>query len=394
MFNITILLKAYLILSGALIHALLLAVVLLKPDFAYKVYDYGIAYLEANTPRLAALIKTPQKVYSLDREIAQNFESWAPLASTNENNKGIYIDKRLFSSLSQASKALRNGDTLHIGAGTYTEPLVINADNIRVIGHGHVIIERTSAEGKAAIIAKGNNTLIKNIECRHISVSDRNGACVRLAGSGLRLNHVYFHDSQQGLLTGDKPGLVEIDDSRFERLGLGGRAHGIYIGGGQLSLRNSLFIAAQNQGHEIKSRADRNIISNCIIASLSSDDSRLIDITGGGILTITDSILQQGPRSTNQDLIGYGLEKRLYAVNRAILTNNIIIMERDGPNVLFHGHKELPPIIASGNMLVSKNDPQLAGLNFIFKTRIEGGLGEYPSIPPRPNTKLPAIKNR
>jgi len=261
MINITTLIKAYLILSSVFIHTALIAIILLKPGFSHKAYGYGISYLEENAPGLAAFIKTPKKTYSLDQEIAQNFKPWEPLISTNDDVKGIYIGKRSFSSLNKASKALRNGDTLYIGAGTYTEPLVIKASNISVVGRGHVIIERTSAEGKAAIIAKGNNTLIKNIECRHISVSDRNGACVRLAGSDLKLNHVYFHDSQQGLLTGAKPGHVEIDDSRFERLGHGGRAHGIYIGGGQLTLRNSLFLAAQNQGHEIKSRAERNILT-------------------------------------------------------------------------------------------------------------------------------------
>ncbi len=381
MFNIPALIKIYLILSGTLINIVLLGLILLKPTFAYKAYDYGVSYLENHAPSVASLIRAPAKTYSLDQEIAQNFKPWQALNNNEEQKNAIYIGSRSFPSLASASAALRNGDTLNIGPGTYTEPLLIKANNISIVGRGHVIIEHTSAEGKAAIIAKGMNTLIENIECRNIAVKDRNGACVRLEGRNLKLNHVYFHHSQQGLLTGAKPGHVEINDSRFESLGLDGLAHGIYIGGGELTLSNSLFIAARSQGHEIKSRAARNLISHCIIVSLSSDDSRLIDITGGGLLKITDSILQQGPRSTNQDVIGYGLEKLLYKLNHAELTNNIIIMERRGPNILFHGHKDLPPLIASGNILISREGAELPGINFLFKTRADAGLDEYPAIP-------------
>ena len=377
--------KAYLILSGLFINATLILVVLLKPGFAYKAYEHGINILAAKAPGVLSVFQTPAKTYNLNEEIAQNFEPWKPLVHDSKPAKGIYIGTRSFSSLTRASASLRDGETLHIGPGTYSEPLIIKANHVSIIGRGHVIIERTSAEGKAAIVIKGSHTLVENLECRHIAVRDRNGACIRLEGKNLRINHVYFHNSQQGLLTGSQPGLVEIDDSRFERLGLGGRAHGVYVGGGQLTLTNSLFIAAQDQGHEIKSRAARTFISKCVIASLSSNDSRLIDVTGGGRLTITDSILQQGPRSTNQDMIGYGLERNLYTSNQAKLTNNIIIMEREGPDVLFHANKELPPLIASGNVIISENDIQLSGANLIFETRKEVGLAPYPSLPSLPS---------
>ena len=39
---------------------------------------------------------------------------------------------------------------------------------------------------------------------------------------------------------------------------------------------------------------------------------RLVDIPNGGVLMITDSVLEQGPKSLNWNLIGYGHEKYKY----------------------------------------------------------------------------------
>ncbi|MFP3670604.1 hypothetical protein SB717_36575, partial [Priestia sp. SIMBA_032] len=57
-----------------------------------------------------------------------------------------------------------------------------------------------------------------------------------------------------------------------------------------------------------KSRASRTLITGSLIASFDARDSRLVDVPDGGLLHIERSVLAEGPRSENGDLVGYGLE--------------------------------------------------------------------------------------
>jgi len=111
--TILAIIKAYLVLSGFFINAMLILVVLLKPDFAHKAYEHGISILAAKAPGVLSVFQTPAKTYNLNEEIAQNFEPWKPLVHGSKPAKGIYIGTRSFSSLTRASASLRDGETLH-----------------------------------------------------------------------------------------------------------------------------------------------------------------------------------------------------------------------------------------------------------------------------------------
>jgi hypothetical protein len=369
----------YFAIAGIVLHLTAFSAYLLKPDLVRKAYTQIGDKVVQRFPFLVA----EQIKYSLEDELRVNFPAWQANQTPNLRSSGIHIANRSYGTLPEAASALQDGETLVIGAGTYTQPLVIRANDITVIGNGHVVIEKATAEGKGAIITKGNNTSITNIECRNIKVKHNNGACVRHEGTNLTLKHVYFHNSQQGLLTGSNPGAVIIEDSRFEQLGKNGQAHGIYVGGGELSIHKSLFLAAKSQGHEIKSRAAITRITESTIASFSSVDSRLIDISDGGILEIFDSVLQQGPASANSDMIGYALERRRYPNNSIELVDNVFILERTGSNTLLHRHPDTKMPELRNNMIVAKENPELPGFNLIFETREESGLGEYPILPQR-----------
>ncbi|PCI70460.1 MAG: hypothetical protein COB26_02925 [Piscirickettsiaceae bacterium] len=358
-------------------------ILILKPDFSKKAINYAINYLSPFVPTVFAGASIKPKD-PLDVEIFNQFGSWVPQNIHNTQNipkQVIKIGSKTYTSLKQVSAHIKDGDTVTIGPGTYHEPLIIRANYVKIIGAGHVIIENTQAEGKGAILTKGDFTTISNIECRHITVADNNGACVRHEGSHLELNHVYFHNSQTGLLTGKNAGLVAINNSRFESLGKNGQAHGIYTNGGELYISNSLFIAAKSEGHEIKSRSRKTMIQNSIIASLSSKDSRLIDISQGGILSIKNSILQQGPFTANGDMIGFGLESMPYPENSIELSGNTIILERNGHNVLIHKKNESTLLTSKNNVIIAKEDIQLPGFNLFHKTREDAGFKPYPFIP-------------
>jgi hypothetical protein len=237
----------------------------------------------------------------------------------------------------------------------------------------------------------------------NISVPDGNGACVRMEGVGLTLKNVYFHDSQEGLLGGSKDhGTVLIEDSLFERLGNRGQSHGVYLNQSELVIRRSTFLSSEREGHEIKSGGYSTIIEDSVVASLNGNDSRLIDVTKGGRLVIRCSVLEEGPASSNSDIIGYALEGFTYTDAEITIENNIIISDLKDRQARFLNvrHFQGAPTIRN-NLFVGpiqefprgRKDRILLffGLktedpnNIVKVSRKAAGLPPYPELP-RPMT--------
>lgn len=239
-----------------------------------------------------------------------------------------------YNSLAEAFRQARTGTTILVKTGVYREAGVLTAHLVTVRAEPGVLLRGMASEGKAALLVKGNDTVIEGMECTDIGVADHNGACVRLEGRNLTLRRVYFHDSEEGVLVNDGAGTVTIEDSRFERLGSRGQSHGIYVGQvDAFTLRRSAVTAGRGQGHEVKSRAAITRIEDCLIASQDGVDSRLIDLPNGGEAVVRNSVLEKGPNSANDDAIGYGLEGMAWPVNSLRIENSAMIMDRS-PNRL------------------------------------------------------------
>jgi len=375
------LLLQYLVLTGVLAHAALMGLLLLAPDLAHRATD-RIGQVAGGG--IAAAL--PESAPNADWETARaSLRRWSPQTGASLGQGQIRIDGDAVGNLKDASERLRDGSVLEIGAGVYRSPLVVRADGVRIVGHGHVVFDGAVAQGKGTFVIKGRGTRIENIECRNVQVRDGNGACVRLAGRNLLLEQVYFHSSQEGLLTGSDPGDVVIRHSFFERLGHGGRAHGVYQGGGTLTIERSYVLGSKGQGHEVKSRAQRTTIANSVIASLTGQDSRLIDLPNGGIVSITDSTLQQGPNSTNRDMVGFALERRPHEDNALEMKRNLIILERNGSNLLLSNNAQGMQADISDNIIVAPQGTDYASDNLEYQSRGQAGLPPYPAVPDRPS---------
>ena len=372
----------YLMAIGLVLHLSVIAVYLYDKVIFYKVFYKLEQKIQLAINPDALIDKQKNYAQQLDKDILSAFGEWKNLKARSFFEQGkVKIGDTVYNSIKEAARHLKNGQTMYIGAGVYPEAFVIKVSNVRIIGQGRVVLDGASVEGKAAIVTKGSNILIKNIECRNISVRDKNGACVRSEGRSLTLDHVYFHDSEQGLISNKNTQFIHIKDSRFKKLGKNGRAHGIYVGAGKLLIDNSLFLAAVSQGHEIKSRAASTIIKNSIIASMSARDSRLVDISNGGELVIENSVLQQGYNSVNSDAIGFALEKAAYKKNKITIINSVVILERKGFNNFVHIGKIEPLLKITKNIIVASDEVNVGGFNNIVENRKEVGLQPYPYIP-------------
>jgi hypothetical protein len=290
-----------------------------------------------------------------------------------------------FRSLQAAFAHLQDGDVLVMGPGIYQEAAVLSANGVTIRAEPGARIQDRAAEGKGALVIKGDDTVIEGLECSGISVPDRNGACIRLEGHNLTLKGVYFHDSEEGLLSGKNSGLIVVEDSLFERLGAGGRAHGLYIGAGPdsaLILRRTHILATKGEGHGVKSRAASTFIENCTIASLGAKDSRLIDLPVGGKNVIRGNVLENGPNSSNTDVIGIGLELSAEpmdaATNRSSVTGNIIILDRAQNEILHARH--VPAVEFVSNAIVGGSQSAVRDGNYWFRNRGMAGLPEFPAL--------------
>lgn len=371
----------YLLLCGVIAHIALFILIILQPIIIEKVISKvtNKYYTWQKKSDYQVLVGGIDR--GIEEEISLAFLPWNPSPSKLNMVGSIQVNDTSYDYLPTAVAALKDGDVLLLSEGVYRTPIVITKNNITIKGNGHVVFEKKAAHAKGFILSQGDDLLVNNIECRGINVRDGNGACIRQEGKNLTVEHVYFHNSQEGILETSKvPGYIKVYDSRFERLGYQGQAHGIYTNKAKLYIYRSLFLAAKSEGHAIKVRGDTLHIEYSVLSSLSSVDSRLVDMPNGGELVAKDSILAQGPNSSNGQVIGFGLEGIVHKRNSVKLIGNIIYLERIGVNKLLalpKKHLNDINVIQAQNIVIGGVENHV-GTNSYFQNRKSLGLPEYP----------------
>jgi hypothetical protein len=307
-----------------------------------------------------------------------------------------------FTDLAVAAAAAQPGSEIVLAPGIYEQGAVLAADGLTLRGEPGAHLKAHPIAGKAALVVTGAGVVIEGIECSGIEVPDENGACIRIEGDDLTVRNVNFHDNQQGILSGPGGGRVLVENSRFERNGYGGYAHGLYIGTAveEFVFRGNVVLSTKSEGHGVKSRAHKTVIEDNVIASLEGDDSRAIDVPNGGDVLIRRNLLEKGPRSVNAQMIGLALESPIYPASRTVIEGNLIVFDtmesqlsellssivdlsaKRGRVVLSNPSIE---VILRQNTIVGAKElgsdvPEDA--NTAFPTRKAAGLPPYPEVTP------------
>ena len=168
---------------------------------------------------------------------------------------------------------------------------------------------------------------------------------------------------------------------RFEYLGHGSFFHGVYsLEKTRLIISRSIFLNNQNGGHEIKSRSYFTKITDSVIASGESIDSRLIDIANGGEVILRNNVLVEGSNSENNDLLSWGVEDLAHQNNSLTIVNNLLISDKLSAKLM--SSKHLPNKVAIFDNIVVGN---IHGVprrnNDFFHSREELGIKPAPFIP-------------
>lgn len=244
---------------------------------------------------------------------------------------------KTFAAPCAAIAAATDGDLIEVDAsGNYAGDVCYwnkNGLTIRgVNGRAHIDADGHDAGGKAIWVIGGNDTTIENIELSGCAVADKNGAGIRQEGTNLTVRHCYFHDNENGILTGaNLSSEILIEYSEFGNNGDGeGYAHNMYIGNvGKFTLQYSYSHHAK-EGHLVKSRAAENyILYNRITGEATGWQSYEIDLPNGGTSVVLGNVIEQSSSTHNPTMLTYREEGAaagnpgtdLYVINNTFVNN-------------------------------------------------------------------------
>jgi hypothetical protein len=235
---------------------------------------------------------------------------------------------------SQAAAVAQDGDDIQIDAGLYRGDVAIwRASNLTIEGVGgraQLDAAGHNAEGKAIWVIKGANTTVNSIEFFGAVVPDHNGAGIRQEGAGLTVSNSYFHDNEDGILTGANLNSdIDIEYCEFAHNGYrDGLAHNMYIG----NVRSFTLVGTYSHdalvGHDVKSRAQAAYILYNRIQDDTGTASYDIDLPNGGLNYIIGNVIRKGPRAQNSTVVTSGEEGASNPIQEFYFINNTVVNDR------------------------------------------------------------------
>ena len=256
----------------------------------------------------------------------------------------------------------QDGDVIEItGNTTYSGDVCsINRNNLTIRGvNGRPKIDAAgkSANDKGIWVVNGNNLTVDNVEMYGAKVMDGNGAAFRLQGTDFTLRNAFLHDNENGILANANTNSnILIEYSEFGHNGRGdGQTHNLYIGHVKsLTFRYS-YTHDANVGHDLKSRADTNMIAYSRFSSTpagqtgstaSGQPSYEIDLPNAGTSYIIGNVIQQPASNSNSSMLAYGEEGATNIGSDLYVVNNTFLNDYgDGTFVFVSGKVPTPALI-------------------------------------------------
>ena len=244
-----------------------------------------------------------------------------------------------YTTISSAIANTHDGDVVLIQAGTYLNDFatIYTKITLQSVGGLAVLQATRNAPNGKAILTTETDVTIDGLGFTGATDGDTNGAGIRYEGGNLVVRNSVFWNNQDGILGNNDPnGTVLIQGSEFSHNGAGdGYSHGIYINDVKsLTVQDSYFHDAQ-VGHEIKSRAEATTVTgNRIFDNTLGTASYSIDVPDGGVVVVSNNIIEKGANTQNPFSIHYGGEGLPYANNSLSITGNTFVNDRPGATLL------------------------------------------------------------
>lgn len=265
-----------------------------------------------------------------------------------------------FKTIAEAVKKADHGAIIEVDAGEYIDDTVsVRKNDITIRGIGgfaHIKGTKKIKNKKGLIVQFGNNLTLENLEFSGARVRDKNGAGVRNDAGNLTIRYCYFHDNENGILVGQaRESEILVENSCFDKNGFGkGQTHNIYVGlAKKFTIRHSL-VQNAHIGHNIKSRAQTNVIEYCAILEPTGATSYSIDIPNGGDTYIIGNVIHQGAAAENRTYISYKQIKKLdwnKGRNLFFVNNTIYNTEDEGQPFILRSGPDAGEIVFLNNVI-------------------------------------------
>lgn len=250
---------------------------------------------------------------------------------------------------SAAVAAAEPGDRILIAPGEYADCAVLTKNDVTIEGAGdpaEIVLTDKICEGKAILVLRGENALVRNLTLQRARVPDDNGAGIRGESRSITVDGVRFIGNQNGILSGTDGGTMTVRNSYFEKNGFCGAAcaHGIYAGHlDLLHVEGSHFIDTR-QAHHIKSRARRTEVIGCNIQDgPDGTASYEVEAPNGGSLVVRGSIIVKGPKAENHTAaIMIGSEGVTQPTREIVVAGNVFRNDGSYPTVFVSNGTDTP----------------------------------------------------
>jgi hypothetical protein len=251
-----------------------------------------------------------------------------------------------FATLQEAVSSIRLGTaTILIAPGTYRQCAVQAGGHItfKAVKPGTAIFEKVACEDKAALVLRGQGSVVDGLVFRGYRVSDGNGAGIRTEMGDLIVTNAMFLDSQEGILGGEPTGQkIVIDHSTFAGLGQcdesPGCSHAIYLANkGSVTITNSRFERGTG-GHYVKLRVPTvSVTDNSFDDTAGKKTNYMIDLPEGATGLIARNTFVQGRNKENHTgLIVVAAEAQTYrSTGLRVEGNDARLSPGDGSNPAF-----------------------------------------------------------
>jgi hypothetical protein len=250
------------------------------------------------------------------------------------NGKSFATPCKAFAAAAAGDLVEIDAATAYVGdvCGIYPANLTIRGVN----GRPKIDAGGANAMGKGIWVVIGNGITVENVEMFGARVVDRNGAALRVEGTGFTLRSSYLHDNENGILSGANTASdVVIEGTEFGFNGYGdGYSHNLYIGNVRSLTFRYNYSHDANVGHNLKSRAQTNTIAYNRFSSTpagqvsSGQPSYEVDLPNAGNAFVIGNVIQQPSANKNPAMLAYGEEgasnpgQNLYVVNNTFLNDD------------------------------------------------------------------------
>ena len=259
----------------------------------------------------------------------------APVYAAGMHVLMVGADKQ-YHTIAGAVAASRDGDVVLVDAGTYTNDFVVVNAKITMLAVGGRVdmVATVPPPNWKGLLTVETDLTVKGFTFEGVHIPDaygHNGAGIRLDNGSLVLVNDEFRNNQDGLLVNAGAAMtVSIDHCVFNDNGGAdgngaGNIHNVYIGDVKsVTVTNSVFENAQ-VGHEFKSRAMANTLTNNVFISGVGigTGSYDIDLPNGGQDTLTNNTIIKGANAENANMVHFGGEGIPYAGSSLFLQGNL-----------------------------------------------------------------------